>query len=172
MASSLYWFWCGEAMCRRRLRIYLNDHLAALSGVESRARFSADENDDAELVAALLELAHEAADDREALREVSRRLGVGRVRLKELSVLMLERAGRLKLNGRLVRYSPLSRIEELEFLAAGAALNERVWESLEILREELPSLDGIDVSARRLRAKAREENLLRLRRKWVRAAFL
>ncbi len=159
-------------MYRRRLGIYLNDHLAALCGVESRARYSAEANDDPELVAALEKVAGEAADDREALLAVMRSLGVGRSRFKELSVLVLERAGRLKLNGRLVRYSPLSRIEELEFLAVGTALTERAWEALEILREELPPLDGMNVSARRLRAKACEENLLRLRRRFVRTAFL
>ena len=47
------------------------------------------------------------------------RLGVAQGRLKPLAAVFGERLGRLKLNGRLWGYSPLSRLDELELLQIG-----------------------------------------------------
>jgi hypothetical protein len=41
-----------------------------------------------------------------------------------------ERLGRLKLNGRLLAYSPLSRFEELDFLIMGIDGNKTLWVNL------------------------------------------
>ena len=47
-----------------------------------------------------------------------------------------ERLGRLKLNGRIVSYSPLSRLAELEGLGLLLAHNASLWRSLETIGEE------------------------------------
>jgi hypothetical protein len=77
-----------------RLSIYLNDHLAGATGV--------------------VNLAREIDEDRSTLVTVMDRLSVGRDQLKLALAWGAERAGRLKLHGSLVGYSPLSRLEELE----------------------------------------------------------
>jgi len=50
-----------------------------------------------------------------------------------------ERAGRLKLNGRLTSYSPLSRFAELDFLAIGIEGKKQLWQNLR---------DGADLATR------------------------
>jgi hypothetical protein len=158
-------------MDRRRLRIYLNDHLAASAGALARTRATIRANRDSKLATELQRFLDEATEDRRVLLEVMDRLGLRRARLKELAALGAERMGRLKLNGRWIRYSPLSRLEELEFLAAGASLKGRLWETLEILSEEEAALDADALEAQRKRARAQERSLSRIRRKWVHEAF-
>ena len=54
--------------------------------------------------------------------------------------------GRLKLNGRLVRYSPLSRVYELQALIVLVELKRSLWESLKRTHGETLSsieLDGL-----------------------------
>ncbi len=50
-------------------------------------------------------------------------------------------AGRLKLNGRLIHYSPLSRVLELEALSGGVMTQLRLWESLLLLADDDERLD-------------------------------
>lgn len=158
-------------MNHRRLRIYLNDHLAASTGVLARARATVRSNRDSKLGRVLERFVEESSEDRQALLEVMARLGLRRARLKEIAALGAERAGRLKLNGRWIRYSPLSRVEELELFTAGASLKGRLWETLGILSEEDERLDPDEIDARRRRARAQERSLAALRRKWVHEAF-
>jgi hypothetical protein len=58
------------------------------------------------------------------------RLGVKRSRPKVAAAWAAEKLGRLKLNGELLRYSPLSRLIELEGLAAGIDAKRALWLSL------------------------------------------
>jgi hypothetical protein len=62
-----------------------------------------------------------------------------------------EKAGRLKLNGRIVRRSPLSTVVELEGLAAGILLKRSLWTSLEALQD--PRLAGHDFATLAARAE-------------------
>lgn len=65
--------------------------------------------------------------------------------MKPLGAKLAERLGRLKLNGRLRGYSPLSRVLELEGLAAAVGAKLQLWNALEESLE-LPS-DGFDFAA-------------------------
>jgi hypothetical protein len=158
-------------MNQRRLGIYLNDHLAAADAAIARARASIRANQSTPLADSLHEFLVEAEEDRRALVEVMQRLGVRRARLKELAALTSERAGRLKLNGRLLRYSPLSRLEELELFAAGAALKARLWETLMLLSDGDSRLDAAEYASRQHRADAQANSLASIRREWVQDAF-
>jgi hypothetical protein len=114
------------------LAIYLNDHLAgATAGVELARRLRASNEGDASFGPELAEICAEIEADRETLVAIMDRLDVGPSRLKPLAAILAERLGRLKLNGRLWGYSPLSRLDELEILQLGVAGKRRLWRALE-----------------------------------------
>jgi hypothetical protein len=125
------------------LSIYLNDHLAgSTAGVELARRLRASNRDDPEFGPALAEVCAEIEADRETLKAAMDRLGVGQSRLKPLAAMFGERLGRLKLNGRLRGYSPLSRLDELELLQIGVAGKRRLWRALDHTHaEELEDFD-------------------------------
>jgi hypothetical protein len=135
------------------LAIYLNDHLAgAKLGVELARRVRASNEDDPELGPELAALCAEIEADRETLKAVMDRLGVGQGRLKPAAALIAERLGRLKPNGQLRGYSPLSRLAELEALQIGIAGKRRLWLALAHTRAE--QLEGIDLPGLAERAGA------------------
>jgi hypothetical protein len=115
----------------RFLAIYLNDHLAgATVGVEL-ARRAARENAGSALGTFLKEtLLPEITADRETLQHLMAQLGVKRSRPKIAIAWAAEKAGRLKLNGEIRRYSPLSRLIELEGLAGGIEGKRALWLAL------------------------------------------
>jgi len=114
------------------LAIYLNDHLAgATLGVELARRLRGSNEDDPAFGPVLTEVCAEIEADRETLKAVMDRLGVGQSKLKPLAAILGERLGRLKLNGRLWGYSPLSRLDELELLQIGVVGKRRLWRALE-----------------------------------------
>ena len=114
------------------LPIYLNDHLAGSTlGVDLARRLRASNEDDPAFGPELAELCAEIEADRETLKAVMDQLGVGQSKLKPLAAALGERLGRLKLNGRLWGYSPLSRLDELELLQIGVAGKRRLWRALE-----------------------------------------
>lgn len=71
-------------------------------------------------------------------------LGITPNPLKVGLVRLAERASRLKLNGRLVRRSPLSHVVELETLVVGVRGKEALWTAL---RTAGVRLEGIDLDA-------------------------
>ena len=150
------------------LAIYLNDHLAgATVGVELARRLRGGNKDDPEFGPALAELCAEIEADRETLKAVMDRLGVGQSKLKPLAAVLGERLGRLKLNGRLWGYSPLSRLDELELLQIGVVGKRRLWRALE--HTHAGELPGFDLGALAERAT---EQLRRLEALHLKAAAL
>jgi hypothetical protein len=84
---------------------------------------------------------------------------------------MGEKAGRLKLNGRLTEYSPLSRLEEIELLALGVAGKLALWQALRDTHGDDARLRGVDLDALVDRARAQRRSLERQRRKAAREAL-
>lgn len=156
-------------MSDRYLAIYLNDHLAgSVVGVELARRARAS-NEGTEIGAVLAELCAEIEADRETLREAMRRLEVGADRLKPALGWLGEKLGRLKLNGQLRGYSPLSRIVEIEGLMAGVAGKRMLWRALEHSCEDrLPSFDFAALVAR---AEAQQRRLESCHLRAVELAF-
>lgn len=116
----------------RLLAIYLNDHLAgAALGIELARRLRSSNRDDPEFGEPLARLCAEIEADRDTLVHLIDRLGVKRDPLKPTLARLGERLGRLKPNGRLRGYSPLSRVLELEVLAAGVGGKMQLWNALE-----------------------------------------
>lgn len=108
-------------------------------------RLRASNEDNPEFGPVLTELCAEIEADRETLKTVMERLGVSQGRLKPLAAVLGERLGRLKLNGQLLGYSPLSRLDELEMLQIGVVGKRRLWRALEHTHSS--DLSGIDLGA-------------------------
>ncbi|SDI07843.1 hypothetical protein SAMN05192558_101725 [Actinokineospora alba] len=126
------------------LSIYLNDQLALGVGWRELAKRSRAANRDTPLGAALETVATGITEDVATFEVLMRRLGVRRNLVKSALVFGAERLGRLKPNGRLWRYSPLSRFEELEFLVMGIEGKKQLWATLRDLAglaERLPDVD-------------------------------
>jgi len=106
--------------------------------------------------------------DRETLERLMDQLGVRRDRLKPAAGWLGEKLGRLKLNGQLRGYSPLSRVVELEGLAMGIAGKLALWRALERNRN---SIEGFDFEALAERAGDQRDRLEQLRLAAVARAF-
>ena len=134
----------------RLLAIYLNDHLAgATLGVELARRLRSSNQGDPEMGGPLGQICEEIEADRETLERLMDRLEVGRDQLKPLLAKAAERLGRLKLNGRLLGYSPLSRVVELEVLSGLVGAKMQLWNALEqSFGETLGSFDFGELAAR------------------------
>ncbi len=111
--------------------IYLNDHFAGSVAGHELARRAAGSNEGTELGAFLQRLSSEIAEDRETLTEVMDRLGVHTDQVKRTLAWGAEKVGRLKPNGRLLGYSPLSRLVELEGLHLGISGKLSLWQVLD-----------------------------------------
>ena len=125
------------------LRIYLQDHDAIALITQRVIRRSRASNKDSALGHLLDRLHTHAAEDRKALNEVMDLLAVRPNRLKTMLAWTAERSGTLKLNGRVLRYSPLSRLFELESLSALITMRISRWEALRTLAEKDNDLAGI-----------------------------
>jgi hypothetical protein len=145
---------------RRLLAIYLNDHLAgATLGVELALR-AARENTGSELGVFLGEaLLPEIREDRQTLERLMGRLGIARSRAKVAAAWAAEKVGRLKLNGELTRYSPLSRLLELEGLTAGIEGKRAFWLALEATVDSGGTVEGFDFRALAERAESQRKHL-------------
>jgi hypothetical protein len=140
----------SNADADRFLAIYLNDHLAgATLGVELARRLGSSNQGDAEFGQPLAQLCAEIEEDLGTLLRLMERLGVGRDPVKPVLAKVAERLGRLKLNGRIRGYSPLSRVLELEFLSAMVGGKLQLWNGLgQSFGESLDGFDFHDLAAR------------------------
>jgi hypothetical protein len=136
------------------LPIYLNDHLAGSTAGRELAWRAAGENRGSELGEFLTDLASQITADRAALKQVMDRLSVPEDKLKVGAGWMAEKLGRLKLNGRLTEYSPLSRVLELEGLATGVRAKLSLWRLLALAAPDEPRIADIDFADLIERAEA------------------
>jgi hypothetical protein len=145
------------------LGIYLNDHRAgAVVGYELGKRALAS-NRGNKYGEALAEIVGQIAADRSALEALMASLGIAQNRPKQAFAWTLEKLGRLKLNGQLRGYSPLSRLAELEGLALGVEGKLALWRSLERVAEHDARLAAADLQTLIARAQSQREQLERLR---------
>ena len=124
----------------RYLTIYLRDHFAGSSAGLSLVKRCRAANLGTPWEPLLTELESEIGSDRRALEEMMRRLGITPSAVKSVLGSVAELAGRVKANGHLTQYSPLSRLLELELLAAGVVTKRNLWRSL---REVVDDHDGL-----------------------------
>jgi hypothetical protein len=146
------------------LAIYLNDHLAgATAGVELARRLRGSNRGDAEFGPTLAQICAEVEADRETLKDTMERLEIRRGCLKPAAAWAGEKLGRLKLNGQLRGYSPLSRLVELELLSIGIVGKAQMWRALDgTLGESVDKTDFGQLAERADRQRAKVEELHRI----------
>ena len=146
-------------MTNRYLSIYLKDHLAMAKGGVDFMRRVAESNSNNPLGDELHQMSEELEEERDTLSDLLDRLEVDPSQLKMAGAWLAEKAGRFKFNGEFTRYSPLSRVLELEFLMAAVQARKGLWKLILDARKLYPVL--ADVPARRLEVQA-DGQLLRL----------
>ena len=152
------------------LAIYLNDHHAGSTAGLELARRARGSNEGTELGEFLGRLVVEIEEDREALERIMDRLEVRRDPLKQGFGWAAEKVGRLKLNGQILGYSPLSRLVELEGLHLGISTKLSMWE---ILRSTHASeLEQFDLDGLVERAHRQLEQLEPMRLEAARTALV
>jgi hypothetical protein len=154
------------------LRIFMQDHLAAATAGLELAKRTRGANRGTAYGDALAQVADEIAEDRQALEEMLRDLGFGADRAKNLGAWAGEKAGRLKLNGQLKGYSPLSRVIELEGLVGGISLKLSLWGILLEVSEQEPRLDAARLRRLITRGEEQRQTVSDLRAQAARDAFL
>jgi hypothetical protein len=113
----------------RYLRIFLSERVALLhAGVSLAGRMRTTAPD--ALRDVLDDAARDLAADARTLTSFLRQMGTAPPRLRILCAVAAERAGRLKLNGRLTGRSPLADLEELDGLTVLVAAAATTWDEI------------------------------------------
>lgn len=154
-----------NADVQTRIATYLNDHLAGSATGRELARRALNSNRGNEYGVVLEDLMRQIDEDVEALHEVMRRLDVKPDRVKERLGWATEKLGRLKLNGQLLGYSPLSRLVELEGLVLGISGKLAMWQALRLVLGDDPRLAGLDLGQLIERAREQRKAVEGLRRR-------
>ena len=149
-------------MARPFRDIYLADHHAGSTAGLALARRAAVNNRGTATGEALERLVDEIAADRATLERLLAAVGARPSRVKDGLAWSAEKLGRLKPNGQLTGYSPLSRLNELEGLSIGVAGKRALWDSL-AAHPEL-AVAGFDFAALTRRAESQLLTLDALRR--------
>jgi hypothetical protein len=112
----------------RLLAIYLRDHHALLVALRELAHRMSSRTDERRAFAE--ELCRAADDDRACLEAFLGRLDGAPSRARHAAVWTAEKVGRLKLNGRVLRSSPLSSVTELEGCRLLLESDRALWSGL------------------------------------------
>ena len=153
------------------LSTYLEDHLAGATAGVNLARRVAQHADGRRAGQILWQVARDIEADRETLKRLMSALGVRGSIVKNATAWTLERASRLKPNGRLRGEARMQRLHELESLSIGIAGKLALWEALRVV-PEVATFAQIDLDELEARARGQRE-LVELERIAVaRAAFV
>jgi hypothetical protein len=158
-------------MNRKLLGIYLNDHLAGSTAGVELARRARNSNSGNEYGEVLERIAREIEEDRDTLQQLMGRLEIKRDHPKVAVGWVAEKLGRLKPNGQLTGYSPLSRLVELEGLALGISGKLSLWEALTELAEEDSRIDRAELGELAQRAERQRAEVWRMRQRAAREAL-
>ncbi len=147
--------------------LYLADHLAGATAGQGRIERMARDFTDTPFHSELAAIATQIREEREYLRGLVGDLGVPRRNPRRAAAWVAERAGRLKLNGRLVNRSPMTLVLESELMRSAVTGKLGLWQTLQDLagdlgldrsrfdgfaamaREQLATLDRVHEYARR-----------------------
>jgi nucleotide-binding universal stress UspA family protein len=125
------------------LGVYLNDHLAGSTvGMSLARRMVASAEPGSERATVLSRLATEITEDRSALLRIMAALDIQVRGYKVFAAWAGEKVGRLKLNGYLLTRSPLSDLEETEFLWLSVEGKAAGWRTLREIADRDSRLDA------------------------------
>ncbi|CCG03908.1 hypothetical protein [Blastococcus saxobsidens] len=125
------------------LAIYCNDHLAASVGGIELVKRMVGVHRGSSYEEPLRKLLDELREENESVQILMVALGLPRRHYKQLGLWIGEKVSRVKLNGRLLRRSPLSTLVEFEFLASAVRAKRSGFETL---REIAAIDDRLDVA--------------------------
>jgi hypothetical protein len=126
---------------------YLNDHRAGATAGTALVRRIWRSNRRTRWGPVIEKIAETIEQDLVVLDEVRAAAGVSGGDLKRVAALLTERAGRLKLNGHLLTYSPLSRVLELEALMSAVRGKQSLWVALRTAAPTHPEWSDFDFAA-------------------------
>jgi hypothetical protein len=149
------------------LGIYLEDHWAAAGAGTSLAKRLAKNNEGTQWYPELRRIADEVEQEQQTLSRLRETCGRGGFSVKRLLAQTAERVGRLKLNGSLIGYSPLSRVLELEGLISGVKARRMLWRSL----RQTEVARNVDLDQLERRAKEQVDALVAIHKEATAVAF-
>lgn len=152
------------------LGLYLSDHLTGATAGVSRIGRMAEAFADTPFTADLAQLSAALRRERELLRGLIHDLGVRQRPHRQAAAWLAERAGRLKLNGRIVRRSPLTMVLEAELMRSAVMGKLGGWETLQELAPDL-GLDPATFAGLAAEARSQVETLGRVHEHARRNAF-
>ncbi len=145
------------------LSTYLNDHLmGASAGVDLFKRVAGGYSDH-DTRGELSQLADEVADDRDSLLVLMAQLDVKPQTHRMIAGRLVEKVGRLKMNGTILKRSPLTDLIELEGLRIGVEGKLAMWRALQAgLHDERVAPSEVDALIRRAEDQIERLEALRL----------
>jgi hypothetical protein len=155
----------------RLLHIYLSDHLAGSGGGVSLAKRIAKQNQGNEFGREMRQIAAAIEEDQVALERIMEIVGARTRRWRQAGAVLGERLSRLKPNGKLFSYSPLSRVLEFEGMILGVSGKLQLWRSLLEARSDDSRFDLAAVERLRERAEEQRRQLEQLHARAAKHAF-
>jgi hypothetical protein len=162
-------------MHEKRIQIYLDDHLAMVIGEIELIERCHRSNEHSELGSFLERLNDDVRGQKGTIEEVLKQLGHEsgiQSQLKQGAAWFAEKLGRFKLNDSFLEYSELSRVVELETLAAAAQERIALWDSLDNVTSAEPRCEGITFSMIREQSEKHLDDLKSYRRSASLQAFV
>ncbi|HEX6301164.1 MAG TPA: hypothetical protein VF148_11920 [Acidimicrobiia bacterium] len=153
------------------LSIYLDDHWAGAAAGVNLANRMFRHNRNTTWAEDLAWLCEQIESDRRTLSELRKRLQMSGGQAKRRLAVVVERVSRLKLNGRIVRYSPLSQVLEAEALMSGVTGKQRLWAALHHGQPIAVDLSGFDFEDLERRAEQQIELLRTIHHEAAAVAF-
>ncbi len=141
---------------------YLNDHRAGATAGTALIRRIWRSNRRTKWGPIIEEVAESIEQDLVVLDEIRAAAGVSGGDLKRAAALLTERASRLKLNGHLLTYSPLSRVLELETLMSAVRGKQSLWVALHSAAPSHPEWSDFDFAVLEKRGSQQLESLERV----------
>ena len=141
---------------------YLNDHRAGATAGTALARRIWRSNRRTKWGPIIEEVAQSIEQDLVVLDELRAATGISGGDLKRAAALLTERASRLKLNGHLLTYSPLSRVLELETLMSAVRGKQSLWVTLHTAAPSHPEWSDFDFAVLEKRGSQQMESLERV----------
>ncbi|MEQ4519000.1 hypothetical protein ABLI39_06490 [Pseudarthrobacter sp. B907] len=126
-----------DTIDKNLLGLYLSDHLTGATAGLGRIERMAKDFTDTPVHAELASVAAAIGRERELLRGLIRELGIRQRPHRQAAAWLAERAGRLKLNGRLLSRSPMTLVLESELMRAAVMAKIGGWQTLEELAPDL-----------------------------------
>ena len=149
-----------------RLRVYLNDHLAgATGGLGLAKRMAGRESGPAST--AMGELVADIEGDLRTLKEIIAAFDFAQAGPKRVLADVVEKVGRLKLNGQIFGHSMLSEMEELEMLSLGIMGKHKLWLALREIADRRPELKKFDFDKLETQARLQHDRVEGLRMQTV-----